>query len=147
MTTQKMEDMKGPLHHLFFGRLTREISYEVEGAEFISSQNDEEFLSIFLNPTESNELYTAWDKEFRTTCDMDVDGVSKTADVTTWLTSLPETLLFSITRAQMGDDFGNAASKNTDKFIFEDTIYVDRYMHENKEESTKVMKEVRILRE
>ena len=137
----KIEEKKGPLYFTFHGKLQREISYEKEGEEHLHSTVDEEFLSVFLNPTVSHEFYSAWDKEFRSTLEMDVDGENKTCNQTTWLKQLPETLLFSINRAQMGET-SDSASKVNSKFDFKDKIYVDRYMQEYKDESNKCAEKV-----
>jgi len=45
-----------------------------------------------VNPTDSSDLYGGWDNEFITTAELD----DKQATVYTWLTNLPETLMFSI---------------------------------------------------
>jgi len=56
---------KGPLHSLFFGKLKREVFHQnKEGILELSTEQTEDFLSIFLNPVSSNELYGAWDEEF-----------------------------------------------------------------------------------
>ena len=80
------------MYNLFNGKLKWEVAYIQDGVETLSSENSEEFSSIFLNPTDSSDLYGGWDNEFITTAELD----SKQATVYTWLTNLPETLMFSI---------------------------------------------------
>jgi len=70
-----------------------------EGNEQLSSENTEEFSTIFLNPTNSNDLYGAWDNEFITNAS--ISDVQE-AKVYAWIQDLPEILMFSILRAQKG---------------------------------------------
>ena len=143
--TIKMEDIKGPLHSLFFGKIQRQIYYDNEGKRDLSSKNDEEFMSIFLNPSDSSEFYSAWEKEFRAPVEVIDDGKEKKGECITWICELPESMLFSICRAQRGEEEGKSHKLNQ-KFEFEETIYADRFMLENEEEATKVAGEVAKLR-
>ncbi len=103
-------------------------------------------MSIFLNPTDSSELYAAWDQEFLGSCELEVDGETKQATSASYITSLPESLLFSIVRAQHDATNEKAASKLAKRFEFEKTIFADRYLIENKEEAMRVRGEVSKIR-
>ena len=147
MLSKKIEDKKGPLYDMFFGKLQREIAYEKQGKEFVSSTYEEEFMSVFLNPTVAHEMYSAWDREFSATCELTVEGELKNANSNAWITDLPKSLLFSIQRAQAGESGDNdVVTKVNKKFEFEETIYPDRYMLKNKEESLKIRAKVSGLR-
>ena len=62
----------------------------------LSTDYTEDFLSIFLNPVNSNEFYGAWDEEFVAFAETETDGVKKVSKLSTWITELPKTLFFSI---------------------------------------------------
>jgi hypothetical protein len=55
----------------------------------LSTEQTEDFLSIFLNPVVSNELYGAWDEEFVSFAENEVNGVNQKSKLNTWITSLP----------------------------------------------------------
>lgn len=83
------------MYNLFNGKLKREVAFNIDGWEEKSSENLEEFSTIFLNPTEASDLYGGWDNEFVTNAELD----GKPATVYSWLTQLPESIMFSIVRA------------------------------------------------
>ena len=111
----------------------------------MSSQSSNEFMSIFLRPNVSSELYGAWDHEFWSASELVVDGVKKDATISSWITELPDCLLFSVQSVSHQKD--GKAIKNQKRFDFETTIYADRYMLKNKEQSIQVSGEVKGLRE
>ena len=89
---------KGPLHSLFFGKLKREVFHQnKEGILELSTEQIEDFLSIFLNPVSSNELYGAWDEEFVSFAENEQeDGTKEVSKLSTWITETPRSLFFSI---------------------------------------------------
>ena len=75
----KVDPKKGPLHNLFFGKLKREVYREKvqgEGDFVCSNEQSEEFLSIFLNPVNSNDFYGAWDDEFNSVAEVETEGLA-----------------------------------------------------------------------
>lgn len=135
---------KGPLHSLFFGKLKREVFHQnKEGILELSTEQTEDFLSIFLNPVSSNELYGAWDEEFVSFAENEQeDGTKEVSKLSTWITETPRSLFFSISWAQQGEKGSGEAKKLNKKFEFEEVIYADRYMIENKVRSEQARIEV-----
>lgn len=96
LVKQPSIENKGPFYTMFNGKLIREVEISKDGEKHISSENKEEFSTIFLNPTTSSDLYGGWDNEFVTTAELEENK----ATVYSWITYLPEILMFSIVRAQ-----------------------------------------------
>ena len=92
-------------------------------------------------------MYSAWEASFQT----DVKGYKPEKTVTEkaikqrWIVQLPKVLFFLITRVYY-DKEKKSFAKNNEAFDFEEVIYPDRYLLQNREISDKLRNQVNQLR-
>lgn len=90
-----------------------------------------EFLQVFLD-VKHGDLYAAWKATNRMEVDYTTPSGTKTRGLmNVWIERLPKLLFFQLQRVTY-DATLKAQVKLNDAFEFDDTIYVDRFLHEKK---------------
>lgn len=150
------------LQTLFFGEQVQCLSYEdavaapqspddaadpakPDASKTVVSEETSEFLHIFLD-VKFKDLYSAWEAACRTEVDYTTPSGSTTkASTCTWIKRLPKVLFFQLQRVAFNQET-KAQVKLDDAFEFERTIYVDRFLLQNKEAASSSSALVRDLR-
>jgi Ubiquitin carboxyl-terminal hydrolase len=107
----------------------------VDGVE--STGEDSYFGPILLDPN-TNYFYKSWDEHFYQKIDSYPEAKSGHAIKWELVKKFPEVLCFQINRAAYNKEQQRIEKINS-KFEFDETIYCDRFLHENKD----VVKEIR----
>lgn len=112
----------------------------------VTSEEKNEFNQIFLD-VKYRDLYSAWEAATRTEVDYKTpSGETTTATSSFWIERLPKLLFFQLQRVVF-DQEKKAQVKVDEAFEFDETIYVDRFLLENREAATKIAAQVRDLRQ
>lgn len=116
------------IEKLFFGHLTSH--YLVGENQDITQGEDSLFGPILLDPT-TNYFYKSWENYFYNIVENFRDTQDKAAK---WdlVRKFPDILCFQIQRARYNPE-RKCAEKNNQRFEFDQEIYVDRFLHQNKE--------------
>ncbi len=121
------------ISRLFFG-IAQPILI-VDGEETVGE--DSYFGPILLDPN-TNYFYKSWDEHFYQKIESYPEAKSGQAIKWELVKKFPDVLCFQINRAAYNKE-QKCIEKINSKFEFDETIYCDRFMHENKE----VVKEIR----
>ena len=93
------------------------------------------FFKILMIYTHNNLLFTIF-----------IQGEISKAMGQNWFVKSPGCLVFQLQRVDFDRKTGMPVKLN-DQFTFEKTIYLDRFLLQNKEEANKINKEISILKE
>lgn len=132
---------------LFLGKIKQVVSYELEG-EIQESHSAQEFKFVYLD-SHNKDLYSAWEKSFIDELqgyNVEEKKVSVNAETRNYFTDLPQVIFFIIKRITY-DKEEKTYAKNNEAFEFEDVIYPDRFMIENRKESDTLRGKVNELRD
>ena len=121
------------ISRLFFG--VSQPMLIVDGVE--SAGEDSYFGPILLDPN-TNYFYKSWDEHFYQKIESYPEAKSGHAIKWELVKKFPDVLCFQINRAAYNKEQQRIEKINS-KFEFDETIYCDRFLHENKE----VVKEIR----
>jgi hypothetical protein len=130
---------------IFCGKTKNVISFEIDG-EKKESESNSEFKIINLN-VENKDLYNAWEHSYGDTIEdyKPDDAHMVTAHSQIYLTDLPKVLFFMIKRVAYNRE-EKRYYKNNDPFDFDDVIYPDRFLIENRAEADHLRFQVNELR-
>eukprot|EP00929_Paragymnodinium_shiwhaense_P064594 TRINITY_DN32382_c0_g1_i1.p1 TRINITY_DN32382_c0_g1~~TRINITY_DN32382_c0_g1_i1.p1 ORF type:complete len:1119 (-),score=286.46 TRINITY_DN32382_c0_g1_i1:113-3469(-) len=111
----------------------------------VVNEEKSDFLQIFLD-VKYQDLYRAWEAANCTEVDYTTpSGATTKASTNIWIERLPRLLFFQLQRVVF-DQETKAQVKLDEPFEFDSTIYVDRFLHENRVVATEASQRVRALR-
>ena len=109
---------------------------EVDGSQTTTNTNVDKMGPIQLRIEEDN-LYQSWDKCRRSLIEGWVgDKPGQTKVVETWICRPPNILMFQLNRVQYDIDKQKLVKDNS-RFYFDKEIYLDLFLHKNKDISDK----------
>lgn len=112
----------------------------------VVNEERSEFLHIFLD-VKHRSLYNAWEAARCTEVDYTTpQGTNTTASTSTWIRRLPKLLFFQLQRVAFNQET-KAQVKLDDKFEFDATLHVDRFLLENRKLAMQVADHVEGLRQ
>ena len=107
------------------------------------------FAAILVRVVDFKEIYQAWEKQYKS----DIDDFKESehskpvaAKQTEWIEQVPKVLCMQMNRLNYST-LDNEAQKLRHRVAIEKTLYVDRYMIENKTKSEQLQDHVHKLRE
>jgi len=145
INTTHAEKAINEIKQIFFGKIEQIITYEI-GSTKKENINEDEYKYLYLHPKDK-DLYSAWDSMFQSPVeDYKPDGIpADNAIKQRWIVELPKVLFFLITRVYY-DKEKKIFIKDNEPFDFEDVIYPDRYLLQNRKISDQLRNQVNELR-
>lgn len=143
--TDKETEIINQIEELFTGKIEQIILFEDEDVKHENTSKDE-FKFLYLHPKDK-DLYSAWETTFQTVIEgyKPEDKVYDTAIKQRWITKLPKVLFFLVTRVYY-DKEKKSMVKDNEPFDFEEVIYPDRYLLQNRDVSDQLRNQVNKLR-
>lgn len=134
------------VNSIFTGK-TKNIVIQGEGENRKENSSSGEFKTIYLDAAD-RDLYRSWEVQYEDNVDgyKDEQGNPMQCFKKEYITELPKVLLIMIKRLRW-DQKNNIYSKSNESFDFDDVIYPDRHMLENRKAVEELRIEVDILRE
>jgi len=115
------------------------------GRKLVVSEEKSDFLQIFLD-VRHQDLYTAWEAANHTEVEYKTpSGATTTASTSISVERLPKLMFFQLQRVVF-DQESKTQVKLDETFEFDTTIYVDRFLSENREEASQISAKVLGLR-
>ena len=107
------------------------------------------FATIMVGVIGYKEVYEAWENEFKSVIDdFKEEGAANAvqAESSNWLEQIPQVLCLQLNRLEYDEKHAEQV-KSRHKVEIEKTLYVDRFMMQNKEKSEQISNKVKSLRE
>ena len=134
----------------FKGRIREIMKYQgADGAQKITDKMVDSFATIMVGVIGYKEVYEAWENEYKSTIDEFKEEGAATAvqaEQSNWLEEVPKVLCLQLNRLEY-DEKHMEQVKSRHKVEIEKTLYVDRFMIQNKEKSEQISSKVKSLRE
>eukprot|EP00743_Colponemidia_sp_Colp-15_P007033 GILK01007589.1.p1 GENE.GILK01007589.1~~GILK01007589.1.p1 ORF type:complete len:990 (-),score=185.29 GILK01007589.1:398-3367(-) len=143
-TDTKSKD--GLVKRSFFGEMTEVRSAPESDGSVCTQESTVEFGQINLN-LGHGDVYSSWDSFNHTTLDgyITPGGNVTTARSDCWLKSIPPVLLLQLQRVSY-DAEKQSLVKLHDRFTFEKTLFIDRFLESNKAEASLLRERLEALR-
>lgn len=134
----------------FKGRIREIMKYQgADGTQKIKEKLVDSFATIMVGVIGYKEVYEAWENEYKSVIDdFREEGTSNItqANSSNWLEQIPQVLCLQLNRLEY-DEKHKEQVKSRHKVEIEKTLYIDRFMMNNKEKSEQISNKVKSLRE
>ena len=126
------------ISQMFYGKSIEVLTASEEDGTPVSSESKNTFGQLILD-VEHKDILNAWDNSCHDKIEGYITplGFTTTAAQEVWIESCPQILLFQVQRVKYDVETGMGVKVHS-KFEFTEELYVDRFMHQNKELSTKL---------